>query len=320
LVVDDFEGWRHFVCEALQICPEWQVICEASDGLEAVHKAGDLQPDLIVLDLGLPTLNGIEAARRIRELSPKSKILFLSEQRLWDVAQEALNAGAGGYVLKSDAGRELLPAVEAVLRGQRFVSARLAGRDLSNPPDPTTGYRPAFRHEVSFYTNDRPFLDHLTQFIGSALRLGNAAIVVATESHRANLLPRLQVYGVDIGAAIEQGRYLALDADDALSTFMRDGRPVPALFMRAFGDLITTALKNAKLEHPRVAIFGECVDLLREQGNAEAAIQIEKRGNQLIRRYDVDILCGYFVGSGQLGIDRELFQRICAQHSAVYTR
>jgi DNA-binding NarL/FixJ family response regulator len=319
LVVDDYEPWRHFVCSTLQMHPEYQIIGEASDGLEAVQKAKDLQPDLIVLDVGLPTLNGIEAARRLHELSPNSQILFLSENRSWDIAQEALSTGAAGYVIKSDAARDLVPAVEAILRGQRFVSARLNVRDLGDPPDPETGYHPVLRHEVTFYTDDRPFLDLLTQFIGSALRIGNGAIVVATESHRTKLLPRLQTYGVDVGASMEHGRLLALDADDALSTFMRDRVPDPALFMKAFGDLIVTALKAAKVKRPRVAIFGECVHLLWEQGNPEAAIQTEKLANKLIRTCAVDILCGYHLGTADAAMGGELFQQICAEHSAVHS-
>jgi DNA-binding NarL/FixJ family response regulator len=95
------------------------------DGLEAVQQAQQLQPDLIILDIGLPKLNGIEAARRIREVSSKSKILFVSENRSVDVAQESLKNGAGGYVLKSGAAGELLPAVRVVLEGRRFISTGL---------------------------------------------------------------------------------------------------------------------------------------------------------------------------------------------------
>ena len=102
------------------------------DGLEAAQKVQELQPDLILLDIGLPKLNGIEAARQIRKLSPASKILFVSENRSRDIAEEALSTGAGGYVVKSDAATELLPAVEAILRGKRFVSTSLAGRNLTD--------------------------------------------------------------------------------------------------------------------------------------------------------------------------------------------
>ena len=111
----------------LETRPELQVIGRVSDGLEAVHKAEKLQPDLIVLDIGLPSLNGIEAARRIRKTSPECKILFVSQESSPDVVQEALSVGACAYVLKVRAGSDLLAAVEAVLENRQFVSGGLSG-------------------------------------------------------------------------------------------------------------------------------------------------------------------------------------------------
>jgi DNA-binding NarL/FixJ family response regulator len=131
LVVEDFEPWLRFISSELQKLSNLQAIGEVSDGEEAVQRAQELQPDLILLDIGLPTINGIEAARRIREVSPASKILFVSETRSPEIAEEALKTGAGGYVLKSDAASELLPAIKAVLQGKRFVSASLAGYFLA---------------------------------------------------------------------------------------------------------------------------------------------------------------------------------------------
>jgi DNA-binding NarL/FixJ family response regulator len=122
LVVDDFEPFRRFVCSTLEERPELQVIGEASDGLEAVQKAKELQPDLICLDIGMPTLNGIEAAHQISRLVPAAKILIISQNSDAEVIAAALSDGAKGYVLKQDAVQELLPAVESVMRGQRFVS------------------------------------------------------------------------------------------------------------------------------------------------------------------------------------------------------
>ena len=130
LVVDDYEPWRQFACTTLLKQPDLEIIGEVSDGLEAVQQAKELQPDLILLDIGLPTLNGIEAARRIREVSSASKILFVSENRSADMVEAALSNGAGGYVVKSDAAGELLPAIKAVLEGKRFISASLAGHFL----------------------------------------------------------------------------------------------------------------------------------------------------------------------------------------------
>ena len=123
LVVDDYQPWRQKICSMLQTRPELRVIAEAEDGLEAVQKAEELRPDLILLDIGMPTLNGIEAARRIRKLSPESKILFVSQESSADVVQEAFSLGALGYLGKTDAGSELLIAVEAICQGRRFVSA-----------------------------------------------------------------------------------------------------------------------------------------------------------------------------------------------------
>ena len=121
LVVEDFAPFRQFICSTLAKKPDLQVICEASDGLEAVQKAEELRPDLILLDIGLPTLNGIEAARRIRKLSPESKIIFLTQESSPDVVQQALSLGAWGYVLKSRAAGELLAAVESVISEKQFV-------------------------------------------------------------------------------------------------------------------------------------------------------------------------------------------------------
>jgi DNA-binding NarL/FixJ family response regulator len=130
LLVDDYEPFRRFIVNKLQPQPQLRILGEVCDGLEAVSKAKELQPDLILLDVGLPTLNGIESARRIREVSPKTKILFVSENRSTDVAEEALRAGGLGYVVKSHAQEDLLPGIEAALHGKRFISASLAGHFL----------------------------------------------------------------------------------------------------------------------------------------------------------------------------------------------
>jgi DNA-binding NarL/FixJ family response regulator len=131
LVVDDFVPWRSYAVAKLAESPALHVVGFASDGLEAVQKAADLQPDLILMDINLPNLSGISAARRIREVSLLSKILFVSESLDLDVVRTALDAGGFGYVVKSSAESELLAAVDAVMSGKIFVSSRWAGEDFT---------------------------------------------------------------------------------------------------------------------------------------------------------------------------------------------
>jgi DNA-binding NarL/FixJ family response regulator len=128
LVIDDYEPWRRFIASTLQKRPELRVVGEGADGMEAVEKARELQPDLILLDVGLPKLNGIKAALRIRQSVPNARILFFTENSSQDIAEEAMRTG-DGYIVKAAAAQELLPAVEAVLRGDKFVSTLLGGNN-----------------------------------------------------------------------------------------------------------------------------------------------------------------------------------------------
>ena len=135
LVVDDYEPFRRVVCSRLESRPDLEVIGEASDGFEAIEKAQALKPDLILLDIGLPSLNGIEAAHRLSRLIPTATILFVSQISDADVVQEALSNGSKGYVWKQDAGKDLLPAVETVLRGANFVSSGIQAGNFGETED-----------------------------------------------------------------------------------------------------------------------------------------------------------------------------------------
>ena len=326
LVVDDYEPWRRFVSLILEERMKLQVVGKAADGLTAVRRAQQLQPDLIVLDIGLPKLNGIEVARRVRQLSPKSKILFVSETRSRDVAEEALRTGASGYVVKSSAESDLLPAVTALIQGKQFVSPSLSGPHTGHHPCRENGLELLPRrqgevphhHEVGFYSDDQRLLHDLARFVEATLKIGNAAIVAATESHREALVSELQARGLDMQAALDEGRYVALDAYHALSMFLVNGAIDPSRFLEGLGDLIVGARETTKVENPRVSVFGECVHLLWADGNAEAAIQMEKLGNKLTQIHEVDIFCGYSFSNSAMEMNHNLFQRIRAEHSAVY--
>ena len=127
LVVDDFAPFRGVVSSLLREGPTFQIVAEASDGLEAVEKSRQLQPDLILLDIGLPKLDGLKAAEQIREVAPQSEIIFVTQDNSVDTAKKAIASGARGYVVKAKVASELLKAIGLVLQGKQFMSTGLSG-------------------------------------------------------------------------------------------------------------------------------------------------------------------------------------------------
>jgi DNA-binding NarL/FixJ family response regulator len=305
LVVEDYAPLRQFICFTLQERAQFEII-QASDGLEALKKAEELQPDLILMDIGLPKLNGIEAAKRILRRAPHTKLLFVSQESDSELVQETYRLGGLGYVHKSLAMTDLLPAIQAVLAGKRFIS----GSPEFNKS--TDGHR---RHEVQFYANDEVFLKRSSRFIADSLQVADATIVLATKPHREGLVQRLKAEGFDTDSAIQQGTYISLDAGDTLSKIMVNGVPDPAQFAAGLSGYIESAAIAAQTEHPRIAILGECVGLLYAEGNLDAALSLESIGNDLIKTHNVDILCAYPLLNSD---DEHALKGICAEHTAVY--
>ena len=316
LVVDDFEPWRRFVSSTLAKQSGLQTLFEVSDGLEAVYRAEDLRPDLILLDIGLPTLNGIEAARRIRDLSPNSKILFLTEETSPDVAEAALEAGGAGYVVKSDAGRELLAAVKALSEGNRYVSARLVGRVFFGAPAGHPSEAKSF-HKLQVYPDDASFLDGFVSFIAGSLNAGNAIAVLATEEHRQGIFQKLETQGFDLGALVKSGGYIPLDVAEALSLFIVDGKPDPNQFRGIVSSLVETGSKAPNGATRRVFACGECAPTLWRQGKLDDALRVEELWDEVSHKFGLSTLCGYISRGLQGEREHGIFQRICAVHSAV---
>jgi len=134
LIVDDSWAWRRAVRSILQKHLDLVIIGECSDGLEAVQKSEELQPDLVLLDIGLPDLNGVEAARQIRKIAPVSRILFLTSYQGPEILHEAMSVGALGLVVKLKASRELLPAIRTVLRDEQFIGTGFSPLDPTKLP------------------------------------------------------------------------------------------------------------------------------------------------------------------------------------------
>jgi DNA-binding NarL/FixJ family response regulator len=313
-VVDDYKDWRDQVRSLLRARAEWQVICEVSDGLEAVQKAEELKPDVILLDIGLPGLNGIEAARRIRQISPNSKIIFLSMETSLDVMQVALSTGAEGYVRKADVHGDLLPAIDAVLRGKQFVSGSVRGYEGTEILEVRTSHR----HELLFFPDDKTLLDSFTLFIATALRAGNAAILLFTKSHQEMLHQRLKAEHIDVDGAIRQGTFISLDFDDASAKFMAGDSPDPIQYHENFRSLIEAAYKAATAEHPRVACCGEGTGYLCAEGKTAAALRLEQACSSIAKRQNVDMLCAFPSSCLHTDQDKDLLKSICREHSAVH--
>lgn len=124
LLVDDFPAVRKGLKHLVEMHQSWEVVAEASDGQEGLQEAQRLQPDVAVVDIGMPRMNGLELTRALRNSAPKTKVLILTEQNSQHMMQEARNAGADGYVIKSHAGSELLPALEALSEERPFFSSK----------------------------------------------------------------------------------------------------------------------------------------------------------------------------------------------------
>jgi len=316
LVVDDFEPFRRFACPILEREAGLCIIGEASDGLEAVQKIEELQPDLILLDIGLPGLNGIEVARRVGKLAPHARILFVSQESSFDVVQECLKLGALGYVHKQRAASELLDAIKSVLAGREFVSSSLKAYEYfkqGNVQSPR-------RHEAVFCSSDAVLLESLTGFIVAAQKSGNPAIVIATESHLDDIFQRLRAQKVVVEPAIERGSLVLLAVSEVLAGYMVDGMPDPVRFFKSATSLLDTAANPATGEHTRIAACGEGLSALVAQGKAEAALRLEQFWNLLARRFELDLLCAYAAETFDRTENDEVFQSICAEHSATHFR
>jgi two-component system nitrate/nitrite response regulator NarL len=294
LVVEDHEQFRRLICTELQRRRDFQII-EAADGVEAIQKAEELQPDLILLDINLPGLPGFEVARQARKLAPGSRILFLSQESSPDIVRKALGLGVDGYVQKLSAGTDLLPAIDAALAGHRFVSRSVAFDDPADVPA-------SRRHEILFCSDDEAIVDGFARHITGALIAGDAVIALVTESHRAQLLHAMRTPGVNIDGALERGTCRFFDADIA---------PDPAGFRGAINGVRAAATQAGK-SRPRVAFCGERAGRLWAAGRTAEAVQLEQLCGELPE--DVDILCLYPVPYTN---DDRTLTHICAEHTAV---
>ena len=199
----------------------------------------------------------------------------------------------------------------------RLASNASASKDAHPAPFPAwfTGDKPG--HAVQFYKEDQLLIDTLAPFAAAALGRGDSAVIIATKPHREALVERLASLGSDLAAAIEEGRYIALDAAETMAKFMVDEWPNAARFDDVMGQILDQAEASAKGEHRRVLAFGEMVTLLWEQGKIEATIRLEELWNDLAKTRSFSLYCAYPLGNFNRSEHGEPFLKICAEHSRV---
>jgi DNA-binding NarL/FixJ family response regulator len=193
LVADDHQVVRTGLRTLLESKAGWQVCAEAANGREAVERAGELQPDVAVLDIGMPLLNGVEATRQIRKASPKTEILILTMHDSEHMIQGVLDAGAHGYILKDDADRNLLAAVDSLRRHKPYLSLRVSAAATSAPSDTERVERPARR----LTPREREIVQLLAEGKSNKEIATYLNISVKTaETHRANIMLKMNFHSV----------------------------------------------------------------------------------------------------------------------------
>ena len=307
LVVEDYEPFRRVLCDLLQQRTDVRIVGEAADGPDAIRQAEALRPDVVMLDIGLPTTSGIEVADQLRAVVPQAKVVFVTNEASLEVVELASRTGAHGYVYKPRAQRDVLQVFDAILRGGRFVSGGLErvarGDSLAS-----------HRHGLVFYSREVELADAFSRFITGQLRDGNAVMVLVTEAHDASLRRSLHASGVDLALAISQERYIPVNISEMLEQVMVDGWPDRVRFLDAAEDLLA-ATARARGRYARLAACGECSPTLWANGQIEAAIQLEQLWDEFAIDHRIDILCAYPITAREESL--RAVRSLCAEHTEV---
>jgi CheY-like chemotaxis protein len=315
LIVDDYAPWRRSIRILLRKSEQYHVIADAADGVEAVQNALELRPHIVLMDLSLPKMSGLDATKRILAHCPEVRIVFVSEHGTADVIDAAMAAGAAGYIIKSHAARELLPALDAIVAQSQID---LAPNSLR--VEPGGREEPVSRHEIGFYDDEEAMVDDYARMAATALSNGHTFAIVAGTSRWEQLRHRLEMRGTDVARAKATGRYHEFAAKDILESLVVDGEIDVQRFWNtaaAFRNQVTRAQQG---ESSRIVLCGECSPRLLVAGNVDAAVQLERLWDRFSRLYSIDTLCGYLI----TGLDYEetnlVIARLRHAHSAVRWR
>jgi len=302
VIADDYLPMLETVSRV--VAEDFAVVATVSDGLQAVTAALELDPDLVVLDITMPELNGLDAARRLRQGQSRAKVVFMSMHETADYIHAAVEAGGSAYVSKRWIDRDLLSALGHVFAGRVFAPALTA----------LPAVAPAGAHVMELYGRSRE--KNLALFLGAAIRQGDVVFVNATADTRVALEASWRRDGLDLVSATRQGRYLVVDVEQDLSRVIHELPEIGAM-QGAVEDLERRRLAaSTPRREARVITYGELSAQLLLQGYGAEARDGELRWNRLIAGRPFLAVCGYPAGGFDAG-GPESFADICAAHQIV---
>jgi DNA-binding NarL/FixJ family response regulator len=345
LIVDDHEAVRLSVRSLLSECPEWVVCGEAADGIEAVEKATKLRPDVILMDVTMPRMDGVQASKVVRQQVPEAEVILMSQNDPRVVRSQASEIGARDFVAKSDLSRALLSTIE------KLVSQRKSGmatdknsseraQGLSNNPFTTTdsdlqpeiggGMKQDLKqqpwcdllagaaprdHIVQLYQDEQFLSRAVCRFAVSAIHHGEGVILVPTSAHWNALRPRLEAEGVDVTAAQASGQLTVVDADELLPGFMRDAMPDAPLFLGLAGETVAKARGGDRFT--KVRWWGEMVNVLWERGDVAGSMGLEDLFHKLAHDQEIAIFCSFLMDNFDGEVHARMLPRLGQNHSHI---
>ena len=346
LIVDDHKAVRHSIRSLLSARAEWFICGEAEDGLDAIEKANSLRPDVVLMDIAMPRMDGVQATKIIRQGVPEAEVVLISQNDLSAGRIQATEIDARDFVSKCDLSRDLLSAIDKVV-SQRFpkIAPDRNGREDSTVAQ---GLFDSFsmieNHRLkqnnggrmNRHVHDEPWCglladaaprDHIVQlyqdeqflsravcrFAVSAINHGEGVILVPTSAHWNALRPRLEAEGVDVQAAQASGQLTVVDADQLLPSFMRDAMPDAPLFLGLAGETIANARGGDRFT--KVRWWGEMVNVLWERGDVAASMGLEDLFHKLAHDHEIAIFCSFLMDNFNGEVHARMLPRLGQNHS-----